>query len=151
MTNAEVGERVGVALQWIEQQNQIRTRRYAATPKATSDLTVRAAERALEQTDLAVHRMDFIIVSTSTPDSPSHRPPPTCRTHPAPPEQGASTSTSSAAGFPGAEVYSRILDCDERKTAVLLGDGTGAVVVGPVPTGYGVVACGLHTLMTHMS
>lgn len=166
VTNAEVGERVGVAPEWIEQKTQIRTRRYAAPSEATSDLAVRAAERALEQAGLAADRIDFIIVSTSTPDFPQ---PPTaalvqnalgatragcfdinvvCSGFP----YGLALATSLQALNPGthalviaAEVYSRILDFDDRKTAVLLGDGAGAAVVGPVPTGYGVVTCGLHT------
>ena len=33
----------------------------------------------------------------------------------------------------GADLYSRILDFDDRRTAVLFGDGAGAAVVGPVP------------------
>lgn len=166
VTNTDIAARAGVTPEWIERKTQIVTRRYAAPEEATSDLAVRAAERALEQADLPVDRVDYIIVSTSTPDSPQ---PPTaalvqkalgaigagcfdinvvCSGFP----YGLALATSLQALNPGthalvigAEVYSRILNFDDRKTAVLLGDGAGAAVVGPVPRGYGVVACGLHT------
>lgn len=166
VTNAEVAEKVGVTPEWIERKTQIRTRRYAAPEEATSDLAVQAAKRALEQADLSADGVDYIIVSTSTPDSPQ---PPTaalvqnalgafgagcfdinvvCSGFPF----GLALATSLQALKPGthalvigADVYSRILNFDDRATAVLLGDGAGAAVVGPVPAGYGVVTCGLHT------
>lgn len=166
VTSAEIAEKVGVTPEWIEQKTQIRTRRYAAPHEATSDLAVRAAERALDQADLPADRIDYIIVSTSTPDSP--QPPTAALVQNALDAAGAGCFDINVvcSGFPyglalatslqalnpgthalviGAEVYSRILDFDDRKTAVLLGDGAGAAVVGPVPRGYGVVACGLHT------
>lgn len=43
----------------------------------------------------------------------------------------------------GADIYSRILDYSDRRTAVLFGDGAGAVVLGPVPTGLGVIETAL--------
>ncbi|MFJ6086238.1 3-oxoacyl-ACP synthase III family protein [Streptomyces sp. NPDC092369] len=45
----------------------------------------------------------------------------------------------------GADVYSRILDEGDRKTAILFGDGAGAVVLGPVPAGAGSLVTSLTT------
>ncbi|MFI5976320.1 3-oxoacyl-ACP synthase III family protein [Streptomyces sp. NPDC051452] len=45
----------------------------------------------------------------------------------------------------GADVYSRILDPADRKTAILFGDGAGAVVLGPVPAGAGGITTSLAT------
>lgn len=45
----------------------------------------------------------------------------------------------------GADVYSRILDPADRKTAILFGDGAGAVVLGPVPAGTGGITTSLTT------
>lgn len=166
VTNAEVAEKVGVTPEWIEQRTQIRERRYAAPREATSDLAVYAAKLALEQAGLPVNRIDYVIVSTSTPDSPQ---PPTAAL--VQKELGASRAgcfdiNVVCSGFPygiglaaalhslnpgthalviGADLYSRILNFDDRATSVLLGDGAGAAVVGPVPLGYGVISCGLHT------
>jgi len=43
----------------------------------------------------------------------------------------------------GADIYSRILDYSDRRTAVLFGDGAGAVLLGPVPTGLGIIETAL--------
>src|SRR5262245_33665751 len=70
ITNAQVAERAGVTAEWIERKTQIRTRRYAAPDEATSDLAVRAATEALADARCAASDIDYLIVSTSTGDSP---------------------------------------------------------------------------------
>ncbi|MEV5510716.1 3-oxoacyl-ACP synthase III family protein [Streptomyces orinoci] len=158
--NAEVAARVGVPTEWIENKTQILGRRYAAPDEATSDLATRAAAGALEQAGTAAERIDYLIVSTSTPDSPQ---PPTAYhvqraldAHAAACFDinvvcsgfvyGLALARSLVAQRPGshalvvgADVYSRILDFSDRRTAVLLGDGAGAAVVGPVPEGRGFI------------
>ena len=44
----------------------------------------------------------------------------------------------------GAEIYSRILDWNDRSTCVLFGDGAGAVVLDAVATAPGILATHLH-------
>ena len=44
-----------------------------------------------------------------------------------------------------ADVYSRILDFGDRRTAILFGDGAGAAVIGAVPAPYGLVDVELVT------
>ncbi|MFD0393748.1 hypothetical protein ACFQ3Z_20630 [Streptomyces nogalater] len=45
----------------------------------------------------------------------------------------------------GADIYSRILDYSDRKTAILFGDGAGAVLLGPVPQARGIQETSLLT------
>ncbi|MFF9017393.1 3-oxoacyl-ACP synthase III family protein [Streptomyces sp. NPDC014870] len=162
--NEEIAARVGVTPEWIEQKTQIRSRRYAAPYEATSDLAVRAAENALEQAGLTADLIDHLIVSTSTGDFPQ---PPTSYL-----VQTALGAVNAAcfdvnvvcSGFVyalelarclvmaapdsrvlviGADLYSRILDFDDRRTAVLFADGAGAAVVGAVPAPYGILGIDL--------
>ncbi|GGV81291.1 3-oxoacyl-ACP synthase III family protein [Streptomyces griseoloalbus] len=158
VTNAEIAARVGVPTEWIEERTRILERRYAAPDEATSDLGIRAAERALEAAGLEADEVDYLIVSTSTPDSPQ---PPTAFHV----QRGLGAHAAVCfdinvvcSGFVyalaiarslirerpggralvvGADIYSRILDFTDRRTAVLMADGAGAAVVGEVDEPYG--------------
>ncbi|WP_062216222.1 3-oxoacyl-ACP synthase III family protein [Streptomyces sp. NBRC 109706] len=167
VSNEEVAERVpDITADWIVRKTAIRSRRYAAPDEATSDLAAHAARAALADAGLTADRIDHLIVSTSTGDHPQ---PPTASivqhligAH----DAGCFDINAVCAGFvygvelarslvaanPGsrvlviaADLYSRILDFDDRRTAVLLGDGAGAVVVGEVDAGHGLLATELST------
>ncbi|MFD8537918.1 3-oxoacyl-ACP synthase III family protein [Streptomyces rubrogriseus] len=164
--NEEVAQRVGTTAEWIERKTKIRTRRYAAPHEAASDLAARAAQNALEQAGVGAESIDYIIVSTSTGDSPS---PPTATLvqHLIGAHKAACLDLNVVcSGFvyglalaadlinlhPGsqvlvlaAEVYSRILDFDDHRTAVLFADGAGAALVGPVEEPYGFVGVDLRS------
>jgi acetoacetyl-CoA synthase len=156
ITGEDVAGPAGVTAEWIERKTQIVTRRYAAPDQATSDLAAEAGRQALERAGLTAADVRYLIVSTSTPDSPQ---PPTSYV-----VQGLLDADGAAcfdvnvvcSGFvyalalaralvaqdPGthalviaADVYSRILDVHDRKTVVLLGDGAGAAVVSEVASG----------------
>lgn len=166
VTNEEVAQRVGVDPGWIESKTHIRTRRYAAEHEATSDLAAAAARNALEDSGLSAADISYIVLSTSTPDSP--QPPTACLVA----ERLGATNAACfdlnavCGGFvyaiatarallltrPGthalvvaADLYSRFLDFGDRATSVLLGDGGGAVVLGPATTGHGVLQVDLAT------
>jgi len=158
VTNAELAARAGTTEDWIESKTQILSRRFAAADEATSDLALRAASCALEQACLSPGQIDYVIVATSTPDSPQ---PPTayhvqhglgaygaacfdinvvCSGF----VYGLALARSLTAQRPGshalvigADVYSRFLDFSDRRTAVLFGDGAGAAVVGEVAPPFG--------------
>ncbi|MGH3875439.1 MAG: 3-oxoacyl-ACP synthase III family protein [Actinophytocola sp.] len=160
-TNDEIAGRIpDVDSDWILRKTAIRTRRYAAAHEATSDLAAGAARDALANANLPVERVDYLIVSTSTGDHP--QPPTACLVQNLVGAFGAACFDVNAvcAGFVhglvlaqslvalrpgshalvvGADVYSRILDFEDRGTAVLFGDGAGAVVVGEVPDDRGIV------------
>ncbi|MFC7589614.1 ketoacyl-ACP synthase III [Nonomuraea antimicrobica] len=158
--NEEVAAPAGVTADWIERKTQITSRRRAAPDEATSDLAVRAAREALDQAGIDVGRIGYLIVATSTGDSP--QPPTSCLVQDALSAHGAACfdinvvcsgfvyalavahslialRPGSYALVVGADVYSRILDATDRRTAVLFGDGAGAVVVGPAPGPSGII------------
>ncbi|WP_329112969.1 3-oxoacyl-ACP synthase III family protein [Streptomyces sp. NBC_01465] len=162
--NEEVAERVGVTAEWIERKTQIQSRRYAAPHEATSDLAVKAAERALTQAQLSPQQIDYIIVSTSTGDFP--QPPTSYLVQHGLGAYGAACFDVNVvcSGFVyalslahslvtvrpdarvlviGADVYSRILDFTDHRTAILFADGAGAAIVGTVPEPYGIIASDL--------
>jgi 3-oxoacyl-(acyl-carrier-protein) synthase III len=164
VSNVEVAQRAGVTAEWIERKTQIRSRRYAAEHEATSDLAIKAAERALEQAELTAQQIDHIIVSTSTGDFP--QPPTSYLVQHGPGAYGAACFDINVvcSGFVyalalahslvtvrpnarvlviGADVYSRILDFSDRRTAILFADGAGAAIVGAVPEPYGILGTDL--------
>jgi acetoacetyl-CoA synthase len=167
VSNAELAERVpDTTPEWIVRKTAIRARRFVAADEATSDLAARAGAAALARAGLSVDRLDYLIVSTSTGDFP--QPPTACLVQDRLGAYGAACFDVNAvcAGFVhavavaqglvaarpgahalviGADVYSRILDFDDRRTAVLFGDGAGAAVVGPVARDRGILAFDLAT------
>ena len=169
--NTEVGAPAGVDDEWIVRKTGIRSRRWADPEEATSALAVKAGHAALEWAGTSAADLSFVVVATSTPDSPQ---PPTAT---AVAERIGATSDTAAfdltavcSGFVfalsmtqralgaagggyalviGADVYSRILDPADRRTVVLFGDGAGAAVLGPVPHGQGVRATRLSSSGAH--
>ncbi|MET9251974.1 ketoacyl-ACP synthase III [Nonomuraea sp. NPDC003709] len=160
VANEEVAAKAGVTAEWIQRKTQISARRHAAPDEATSDLAVRAARNALSQAGVDIGRIGYIIVSTSTGDSP--QPPTSYLVQDALGGRGAACFDINVvcSGFVyalaladslvalrpdtyalvvAADVYSRILDATDRRTAVLFGDGAGAAVVGPVPERSGII------------
>jgi 3-oxoacyl-(acyl-carrier-protein) synthase III len=160
ISNEEMARRAGVTAEWIERKTQITARRYAAPDEATSDLATIAARSALERSGVDIGQVSYIIVSTSTGDSPQ---PPTAYlvqnalgAHDAACFDinvvcsgfvyGLALARSLIALRPqayalvvAADLYSRILDFSDHRTAVLLGDGAGAAVVGAVPEPGGII------------
>ena len=167
ISNEEIARKVGVAAEWIERKTQIRSRRYAAADEATSDLAAGAALDALRGANMSVDEIDYIIVATSTGDSPQ---PPTayfvqdllkaynsacfdinvvCSGF----TYGLALAQSLVVLHPdkhalviAADLYSRILDFSDRRTAVLLGDGAGAAVVGAVEEPNGIIDTELRSM-----
>jgi 3-oxoacyl-[acyl-carrier-protein] synthase-3 len=156
--------------QWIVERTGIRARHFAAPEVSTSDLGVQAARHALEAAGVRAEEIDLIIVATSTPDMifPSAA---TILQHklgiagcPAFDVQAVcsgfvyaltiadsmiKTGTASKALVIGAEVFSRILDFNDRTTCVLFGDGAGAVVLEASDT-PGILASDLHADGKHV-
>lgn len=150
--------------EWIAGRAGIHTRRWAAPGEATSDLATRAARQALQAAGLPAGSIDYLLVSTSTADFP--QPPTACLVQDKLGARNAACFDVNAvcSGFIyavevaramvmanpgaralviGADIYSRFLNFADRRTAVLLGDGAGAVVVGDVAEPYGFIAAHL--------
>jgi 3-oxoacyl-[acyl-carrier-protein] synthase-3 len=166
--NAEVGALAGVEDEWIVRKTGIRTRRYAAEGEATSDLAAAAALAALDDAGLAANQLDHIIVATSTPDHPQPATAAIVQHLIGADGVPAFDVNSVCSGFlfalntaaallrdgghalvVGADIYSRIIDPADRRTAVLFGDGAGAVVLGPVSEPHGLVATSMRTHGVH--
>lgn len=153
--------------EWIVSRSGISARHYAAPDVQSSDLAVEASRRALEMADLQPNDLDLIIVATSTPDFFGGFPSTACvvqRKLGISNECGAVDVQAVCSGFAyavsiadkfikagehknvlviGAEVFSRILNFEDRTTCVLFGDGAGAVVL-TASSEPGILATKLH-------
>lgn len=168
---AELGRRgVETSDAWIQERTGIRARHFAAPDVCTSDLAATAARRALEAAGMAAEQIDLIIVATSTPDMVF--PSTACLVQQKLGIQGGAAFDLQAvcAGFVyalsvadsmirsglatravviGAEVFSRLLDFNDRTTCVLFGDGAGAVVL-EASDRPGIMASDLHADGRHV-
>jgi 3-oxoacyl-(acyl-carrier-protein) synthase III len=163
--NAEIAPAAGVDAAWIERKTGIRERRHAAPGQATSHLAAIAADRALLAAGLSPDDIDHVIVATSTPDHPQPATASLVQHLIGARSASAVDVNAVCSGFVyalamaqglllgdggghalviGADIYSRILDARDRKTAILFGDGAGAVVLGAVPAGGGVIGTRLR-------
>ncbi|GLX22951.1 MULTISPECIES: 3-oxoacyl-ACP synthase III family protein [Streptomyces] len=165
--NEEVARGSGVTEEWIVRKTGIRERRRADDRDATSDLAARAARAALEQAGVAARDVAYIVLATSTPDHPQ---PATASIvqHLIGAENAAAFDINAVcSGFVyattvaerllraaepgrhalviGADIYSRILDHSDPKTAILFGDGAGAVLLGTVAADRGIRETSLLT------
>lgn len=149
VTNDDLAALVETDDEWIRTRTGICQRRIVQDEK-TSDLAVKAAKRALEQSGTDVQELELIIVATSSPDEcfPSCA----CQVQAALGADHAAAYDLSAActGFifalntvqafikaglcrtalvVGADCMSKLTDWSDRGTCVLFGDGAGAVVI----------------------
>lgn len=150
LTNIELSEMVDTTDEWIVSRTGIKQRHIAADDQLTSDLALKAAERAIDHAGISIEDIDLIVLATSTPDNtfPSTA---TRIQHKLGMTRGAAFDIQAVcSGFVyglsvadsfirsgqaecvlliGAETFSRILDWTDRTTCVLFGDGAGAVVL----------------------
>jgi 3-oxoacyl-[acyl-carrier-protein] synthase-3 len=163
LDNRELAERFGCSEDWILSRTGIRERRFVEPGTGASELGVRAAQQALASAGIGSREIDLIICATYTPDMafPStacliqHR----LGAKPA----AAFDLQAACSGFVyalvtaaqfvasagirfalvvAAEVNSAIVDPADQKVSPLFGDGAGAVILGPVNHGAGLL--GFH-------
>jgi 3-oxoacyl-[acyl-carrier-protein] synthase-3 len=154
VTNDDWAEMVDTTDEWITQRTGIKTRHFAADDETTMTMSVAAAESAIKDAGLTAEDIDEIVLATDTPEMMT---PDTsalvqhqlgCRNIPtydlggsgcAGFVQAMDVARSRIAVAPknvlviGVELISRMIDLKDRATAVLFGDGAGAVVMGPEP------------------
>lgn len=168
VTNAELAERVDTSDEWITERTGIKQRHFAGPHETATFMGAAAGRAALEAAGLAPEALGAIIVGTSTPDTAF----PSTAVH-----IQAAIGAKKAFGFDlaaacsgfiyglsvadamlragqvdsvlviGSEVYSRILNFEDRGTCVLFGDGAGAVLLQArdvVKDGAGVLSTHLH-------
>lgn len=152
MTNEDWSKIVDTSDEWITTRTGIKERHFAAEWEATSDLVTQASERAIADAGIDRNEIDLIIVGTVSPDNsyPSTgnwtqkklglRPIPSFDV-----SAGCSgflygmiiadsfirSGMAKKVLVAGAEVMSRIINWEDRNTAVLFGDGAGAAILTP--------------------
>jgi len=156
--------------EWIVERTGIRARHFVEPGINCSDLAVNAARAALDAAGLGAAEIDLIIVATSTPDMVF--PSAACLVQQKLGVQGCPafdvqavcsgfiyaltvadsmirSGAASKALVIGSEVFSRLLDFNDRTTCVLFGDGAGAVVL-EASEKPGVLATELHADGRHV-
>jgi 3-oxoacyl-[acyl-carrier-protein] synthase-3 len=165
LDNHELATRVDTSDEWIVERTGIRTRHIAAPDQAASDLAVPACLDALRDADLGPADLDLILCATTTPDMLFPATACLIQERIGARRAGACDVLAACSSFlcamitaaqmieaglvryalvVGAEVLSKLVDWTDRTLCVLVGDGAGAVVMGPSTSGAGVLASVAH-------
>ncbi len=169
VSNADLSQRVDTSDEWITERTGIRQRHFASPDETAGFMAAQAAREALKAAGVEAQALDAIILATSTPDQAF----PATAVH-----VQAALGAKRAFGFDisaacsgfifglsvadsmirsgqvnnvlviGSEVYSRILNFEDRGTCVLFGDGAGAALLQArdVPrSGPGILSTHLHS------
>lgn len=164
VTNFDLEQRMDTSDSWIVERTGIRERRIVKKGENTSDLATKAAERALADAGINAAEIDLIIVGTVTPDMMFPSVACLVQQNLKAVNAAAFDLTAVCSGFIyglvtgssfiksgtyrkvlviGAEALSTITDWTDRNTAILFGDGAGAVVLGETSPGYGILGVDL--------
>jgi len=165
VTNHDLEKIVDTNDEWIVSRTGIRERHFAADDQNASDLALEACKRALHAAHVHASEIDLIIVATSTPDMVF--PSTACILQDklgikhsvafdiqavcsgfvfglATADQFIRGGSAKCALVVGTEVFSRIMNWQDRTTCVLFGDGAGAVVL-KASNAPGILTTHLHT------
>ncbi|MGE7672217.1 beta-ketoacyl-ACP synthase III [Lysinibacillus sp. NPDC094403] len=161
VTNFDLEKIMDTSDEWIRTRTGIEERHFAADDQETSDLAVAAAKEAIAKAGITPEEIGLILVATVTQDQTF--PSVACMVQ----EQigavnaAAMDQAAACAGFiyslvtakqfvessaykyvlvVGVEKLSKVLDWEDRNTAVLFGDGASAAIVGPVSEGRGILS-----------
>ncbi|SMC91091.1 beta-ketoacyl-ACP synthase III [Sporomusa malonica] len=164
ITNYDLEEKFDTSDKWIVERTGIRERHVVTEGEATSDLATKAAERALLAAGVRAEELDLIIVGTVTPDMMFPSVACLVQSNIKAVNAAAFDLTAVCSGFIyglsagscfiksgtykkvlviGAETLSTITDWTDRNTAILFGDGAGAVVLGETSPETGILGIDL--------
>lgn len=150
MTNSDLEKLVDTDHEWIVQRTGMIERRISAQDEFTSHLCIAAVRNMVERFQVSLHDVDYIIVSTTTPDATFPSVSALVQAEFQIAQCGAFDLSASCAGFVaalqmanaliasganrkvlviGAETLSKVTDYTDRTTCILFGDGAGAVLV----------------------
>ena len=150
VTNDELAERIDTSDEWIRRRTGICQRHVAAEGELTSDIALHASRGALADAGIDAGDVDLIVLATATPDNTFPATATRVQAELGITRGAAFDVQAVCTGFVyalsvadnmirlgqaetalviGAEIFSRILDWDDRGTCVLFGDGAGAVVL----------------------
>ena len=148
--NTDLESRLDTSDAWIVERTGIHQRCIAAADVRTSDLAVAAAQAAMAAAGVGAGDIDLVVVATATPDQTFPATAAIVQGRLGIVQGAAFDIAAVCSGFVyglttvdallcrgqhrralliGAEIFSRILDWEDRGTAVLFGDGAGAVVL----------------------
>ena len=166
LTNKDLSKKLDTSDEWIKSRTGIRQRFISDKKQLNSDLGYEAAKKALKNAKIKTSDIDLIIVATSTPD---HTFPSTATKIQAKLgiKKGFAFDIQAAcSGFIyamsiadnyilnnqasnalviGSEIFSRILDWNDRSTCILFGDGAGAIVLSKKKKNSGIISTELYS------
>lgn len=149
VVNDDLAKIMDTSDEWIRSRTGIEARRISRNQQ-TSDLATEVARRLLDKAGLSADQIDFIIVATITPDSMMPSTAARVQANIGASQAFAYDLAAACSGFVfalstadkliasglyrrglviGAEILSKILDWEDRRTAVLFGDGAGGVLL----------------------
>jgi 3-oxoacyl-[acyl-carrier-protein] synthase-3 len=166
--NEELTGRMDTSDEWIVQRTGIRERRYADPAEGTSRLGAAAARKAIDKAGITANDIGLIVFATLSPDLFFPGSGVLVQAQLGMPTVGALDVRDQCTGFLyglsvaeayvkggfhehvlviGSEIHSKGLNFTTagRDTAVIFGDGAGAVVVGPAEPGRGILSSHLHS------
>ena len=147
--------------EWISKMTGIKERRWSRDDQDTSDLAYEASKKAIEDAGIKPNDIDMIIVATATGDMPFPSVANILQEKLGTGKVPTMDHLAACSGFMysmitakqyvqsgdyknilvvGADKLSKITDLTDRSTAVLFGDGAGAVVIGEVSEGRGIIS-----------
>ena len=164
VTNDELATFMDTSDEWIQPRTGIRQRHIVST-EDTSDLAVGVATKLLNQAGLTADQLDFILVGTMSPDTLSPSVAQIVQGKIGATNAFAWDLSAACSGFVytlsmasallttryqrglviGAEVLSKLVDWDDRSTAVLFGDGAAGVLLERTEAETGLLAESLKT------
>ncbi|HET8678780.1 MAG TPA: beta-ketoacyl-ACP synthase III [bacterium] len=161
LTNDDLTKLVDTTDEWIVQRTGIRTRHIAEPDQAASDLGVPASLAALREAGVEAADLDLIVGATTTPDMIFPAMACLIQDRIGAKRAGAFDLLAACSSFVygvisaaemieagvakyvlvvGSEVLTKLVDWNDRTTSVLIGDGAGAVVMGPSTEGAGMLS-----------
>jgi 3-oxoacyl-[acyl-carrier-protein] synthase III len=161
LSNQDLEKMMDTSDEWIRTMTGIEERRIASDSVNTSDMAYEAALKAIKNANITPEDIDLILVATVTPDQPFPSVACMIQERIGAKKAAALDISAACAGFMygmvmakqfievgtyqnilvvGVEKLSKITNWEDRNTAVLFGDGAGAVVMGPVSEGRGVLS-----------
>lgn len=161
VTNEELARRIDTSDEWIRSRTGISERRVVGPGEYTSTLAAAAGREALERAGLVPEAVDLVIVATCTPDRPFPATACAVQAQLKIPRAGAFDLVAACSGFVyglsvasglvqsgmsrtlllvAADIFTHLIDWNDRNTCVLFGDGAGAVVLQATDRPLGVLA-----------
>ena len=161
VTNDELAQRIETSDAWIRSRTGITQRHVAGPDEPTSALAVAAGREALARAGIPPEMVDMVIVATCTPDRPFPATACTVQQRLGITHSGAFDLAAACSGFVyglsvgtslirsgasqtllliAADVFTHLIDWEDRNTCVLFGDGAGAVVLQATDQPFGVLA-----------